>query len=48
MRGFSLFVLLFLMACLPLTDLSIVSPSPSPSVTPTLSPYPTLAPTSET
>jgi len=48
MRGFSLFVLLFLMACLPLTDLPIASPSPSPSVTPTLSPYPTLAPTSET
>ncbi len=48
MRGFSLFVLLFLIACLPLTDLPAVSPSPSPSVTPTLSPYPTKAPTSET
>ncbi len=48
MRGFSFFVLLFLISCLPLTDLPAVSPSPSPSVTPTLSPYPTLAPTSET
>ncbi len=48
MRGFSLLVLLFLIACLPLTDLPAVSPSPSPSVTPTFSPYPTKAPTSET
>ncbi len=46
MRGFYLFLLL-LVACIPVTDLPAVSFSPSPSVTPTLSPYPTFALTSQ-
>ncbi len=46
MRGFYLFLLL-LVACIPATDLPVVSFSPSPSVTLTLSPYPTFALTSQ-